>query len=73
MRMEAGRELDARVAVEVLKGIEEAARNEGRYLNDDELEVMPDVPSDRVHLQPVSDHSTDVNGAPSEPPPDVDK
>lgn len=56
---------DAAPPKEVLQGIEEAAKGEGRHINDDELEVMPDGQA----VDSAGKHSTDVNGAPSEPPP----
>lgn len=57
---------DAAPPKEVLHGIAEAARNEGRYLNDDELEVMPNAAESNTGLS-----NPDVNGAPSEPPKEV--
>lgn len=54
---------DAAPPKEVLKGIEEAKRGEGRYLNDDEMEVMPN------ETGTGNSNSVHVNGAPSEPQP----
>jgi hypothetical protein len=50
---------------EVLQGIEEAVRGEGRYLNDDELEVMPNAHADD-NVALAAGH---LDGAPSEPLP----